>query len=44
MKLATLARPGRDRRLVGDFADSPLVADRGSASQWMAAAGVTYTF
>ena len=30
--------------LVGDFADSPIVDDRGSASQWMAATGVAYTF
>ena len=30
--------------LVGDFADSPLVDDRGSASQWLAAVGVAYTF
>lgn len=35
---------GSYARLVGDFADSPLVDDRGSASQWMAAAGITYTF
>lgn len=32
------------KKLVGDFADSPLVADRGSASQWFFAAGVGYTF
>ncbi|MBB3764706.1 MipA/OmpV family protein [Sphingomicrobium lutaoense] len=31
-------------RLLGDFADSPLVADRGSANQWFLAAGVGYTF
>ena len=30
--------------LVGDFADSPIVDNRGSASQWMAAVGVAYTF
>jgi outer membrane protein len=30
--------------LVGDFADSPIVDDRGSASQWMAAVGLAYTF
>lgn len=32
------------KRLLGDFADSPIVDDRGSASQWMAAIGLTYTF
>ena len=31
-------------RLYGDFADSPIVADRGSASQWFGGAGVGYTF
>jgi outer membrane scaffolding protein for murein synthesis (MipA/OmpV family) len=31
-------------RLVGDFKRSPIVSDRGSASQWLAAAGVAYTF
>jgi len=31
-------------RLVGDFRDSPLVSQRGSASQWLVAAGVAYTF
>jgi MipA family protein len=35
---------GSFARLVGDFADSPIVDDRGSASQWMAAVGVAYTF
>ena len=35
---------GSYARLFGDFADSPLVDDRGSASQWMAAVGVAYTF
>lgn len=31
-------------RLVGDFKDSPLVEDRGSASQWLLATGLAYTF
>jgi outer membrane scaffolding protein for murein synthesis (MipA/OmpV family) len=31
-------------RLVGHFRDSPLVSQRGSASQWLVAAGVAYTF
>ena len=31
-------------RLVGDFKRSPIVRDRGSASQWMAAVGLAYTF
>jgi MipA family protein len=35
---------GSYARLVGDFADSPLVDDRGSANQWMAAVGLAYTF
>lgn len=30
--------------LVGDFADSPIVDDRGSASQWVGALGVAYTW
>jgi outer membrane scaffolding protein for murein synthesis (MipA/OmpV family) len=30
--------------LAGDFADSPLVADRGSASQWLFAAGLGYSW
>lgn len=30
--------------LVGDFADSPIVDDRGSASQWLGALGVAYTW
>ena len=30
--------------LVGDFADSPIVDDRGSASQWFGALGVAYTW
>ena len=31
-------------QLVGDFKRSPIVSDRGSASQWMGAVGVAYTF
>lgn len=31
-------------RLVGDFADSPVVDDRGSASQWFGALGLAYTW
>ena len=31
-------------RLAGDFKRSPIVADRGSASQWFAAIGLGYTF
>lgn len=31
-------------RLVGDFKRSPIVSDRGSASQWLLAAGLAYTF
>ena len=31
-------------RLLGDFKRSPIVADRGSASQWFAAIGLGYTF
>lgn len=31
-------------RLVGDFADSPIVDDRGSANQWLLAAGLAYTW
>lgn len=30
--------------LLGDFRRSPIVSDRGSASQWLAAAGLAYTF
>lgn len=30
--------------LLGDFADSPIVDDRGSASQWLGALGVAYTW
>ena len=35
---------GQYSRLVGDFKRSPIVSDRGSASQWLAAAGVAYTW
>ena len=35
---------GSYTRLVGDFKDSPFVDLRGSASQWLAAMGVAYTF
>ncbi|MEO8618580.1 MAG: MipA/OmpV family protein [Sphingomicrobium sp.] len=31
-------------RLVGDIADSPIVADRGSRSQWQLATGLAYTW
>ncbi len=31
-------------RLTGDYKDSPIVDDRGSASQWLAALGLAYTF
>lgn len=31
-------------RLLGDFADSPLVRDRGSRGQWLGAVGLAYTF
>ena len=31
-------------RLVGDFKDAPIVKTRGSANQWLLAAGVAYTF
>ena len=35
---------GQYSRLVGDFRRSPIVSDRGSASQWLGAAGVAYTW
>jgi len=35
---------GQYTHLVGDFADSPIVDDRGSASQWLGAFGVAYTW
>ena len=31
-------------RLVGDFKRSPIVSQRGSANQWLAAAGLAYTW
>jgi outer membrane scaffolding protein for murein synthesis (MipA/OmpV family) len=31
-------------RLVGDFKRSPIVSDRGSANQWLVAAGAAYTW
>ncbi|HKC01998.1 MAG TPA: MipA/OmpV family protein [Sphingomicrobium sp.] len=35
---------GSYSRLVGDFKRSPIVSQRGSASQWIAAAGLAHTF
>lgn len=35
---------GQYSRLVGDFARSPIVAQRGSASQWLGAVGLAYTW
>ena len=35
---------GSYSRLVGDFKRSPIVADRGSPTQWLAALGVAYTW
>ena len=35
---------GSYKKLTGDFADAPIVDQRGSASQWMGAIGLTYTF
>lgn len=35
---------GQYSRLVGDFKDSPIVSQRGSASQWVGALGVAYTW
>ena len=35
---------GNYSRLVGDFRDSPIVDDRGSASQWFGALGVGYSW
>lgn len=35
---------GSYKRLLGDFADAPIVDARGRASQWMGAIGLTYTF
>jgi MipA family protein len=35
---------GSYSHLAGDYKDSPIVDDRGSASQWLGAVGVGYTF
>ena len=35
---------GQYSHLVGDFKDSPIVSERGSSGQWLAAAGVAYTW
>lgn len=35
---------GSYSHLSGDFKDSPIVDDRGSAGQWLAAVGLAYTF
>lgn len=35
---------GNYSRLTGDFKRSPIVSDRGSASQWLAAAGLAYSW
>jgi outer membrane scaffolding protein for murein synthesis (MipA/OmpV family) len=35
---------GQYARLVGDFKRSPIVSDRGSANQWLVAAGLAYTW
>lgn len=35
---------GMYQRLIGDAADSPIVRDRGSASQWFGGAGLAYLF
>jgi len=35
---------GSYSRLVGDFRQTPIVSQRGSASQWMGAIGLAYTF
>ena len=35
---------GQYSRLVGDFRRSPIVSQRGSASQWLGAVGVAYTW
>lgn len=40
----SLFAAGNYSRLVGDFADSPIVDVRGRAGQWFAAIGVGYTF
>ena len=40
----SLFASGSYGRLAGDFKRSPIVADRGSASQWFGALGLAYTF
>ena len=35
---------GQYSRLVGDFKRSPIVSQRGSASQWLGALGLAYTW
>lgn len=35
---------GNYNRLLGEFKDSPIVADRGSADQWVGIVGIAYTF
>ena len=35
---------GTYKKMLNDFADSPLVATAGSRSQWLGAVGVAYTF
>jgi len=35
---------GQYSHLQGDFKRSPIVADRGSASQWLGALGLAYTW
>jgi len=40
----SLFATGNYGRLAGDFRRSPIVDDRGSATQWLAAAGLGYTF
>jgi len=40
----TLFATGSYSHLAGDFKDSPIVKQRGSASQWLGALGVGYTF
>jgi outer membrane scaffolding protein for murein synthesis (MipA/OmpV family) len=35
---------GQYSRLVGDFKRSPIVAQRGSANQWLGAIGLAYTW
>lgn len=40
----SLTAVGSYRRLVGDFADSPIVAREGSANQFFAGLGIGYAF